>query len=62
MGELRLRHPQQFGLAAGDLAVELRVAEQRGPHPLIAHLGGFALRIELLVAHVSNCRKRFGTG
>ena len=53
VGELGLRDAQQFGLAAGDFAVELRIAEQRRPHALVPHLGGFTLRVELLAAHVT---------
>jgi hypothetical protein len=48
---VRLRDAQVLGLAAGHLAVQLRVAEQRGALVLVAHLGGLALRVELLVAH-----------
>ena len=51
--ELRLRHAQELGLTAGDLAVELRVAEQRGALALVAHLRRLALRVEVLVAHVA---------
>ena len=51
VGELRLRHAQVLGLAAGHLAVELGEAEQRRAHALVAHLGGLALRVELLLAH-----------
>ena len=51
MGVLRLGHAQELGLAAGHLAVELGVAEQRGAHALLADLGGLALRLEPLVAH-----------
>src|ERR1700761_1662280 len=49
--ELRLGNPQQLGLAAGNLPVELGVAEQRGALALRPHLSRLALRIELLVAH-----------
>jgi hypothetical protein len=37
--------------SARHLAVELRVAEQRGALALVAHLGRLALREEALVAH-----------
>ena len=57
MGELRLRDSQQFGLTAGNFAVELRVAEKRRSHPLVAHLGGFALREKFLVAHVTTAAR-----
>ena len=46
-----LRDAQQLGLAAGDLAVELGVAEQRGALALLAVLGRLALRLQPLVAH-----------
>ena len=36
---LRLRHAQELGLAAGHLAVELRVAEQRGAGAVLAGPG-----------------------
>ena len=48
---LRLRDAQELGLPAGDLAVELRVAEQRGAHALVLDLGGLALRLQPVVAH-----------
>jgi DNA end-binding protein Ku len=48
---VRLRNPQQLGLPPRDLAVELRVAQQRGSLALLADLGGLALGVELLVAH-----------
>ena len=48
---LGLRDAQQLGLAAGDLAVELRVAEQRGAHALVADLRRLALRLQPVVAH-----------
>ncbi|CAB4915252.1 unannotated protein [freshwater metagenome] len=51
VGELRLRHPQELGLPAGDGAVHRRVAEQRGARALVAHLGGLALGVQPLVAH-----------
>jgi hypothetical protein len=40
---LGLRHPQELGLAARYLAVELGVAEQRRAGPIVADLGGLAL-------------------
>jgi hypothetical protein len=46
-----LGNAQELGLAAGDLAVQLGVAEQRGAHPLVAYLGRFALRLQALLAH-----------
>ena len=57
MGELRLRDAQQFGLTAGNFAVQLRVTEQRRSHPLFPHLGGFALREKLLVTHVTTAAR-----
>jgi hypothetical protein len=48
---VRVRHAQELGLAAGLIAVQLRVAEQRRAHALLAHLGGLALGLEALVAH-----------
>ena len=48
---LGLRHAQELGLPAGDLAVELRVAEQRGAHALVRDLGGLALGLQAVVAH-----------
>ena len=44
---LRLRHAQELGLAAGHLAVELRVAEQRGALAVLAHLRRLALRLQV---------------
>ena len=55
---LGLRHPQVLGLPAGHLAVELRVAEQRGALALLAHLRGLALRVQALAAHEAVCRTR----
>ena len=49
---LRLRHPQVLGLAAGHLAVELGVAEQRGARAVLAHLGGLALRLQARASHI----------
>ena len=48
---LRLRDAQELGLPAGHLAVELGVAEQRGAHALLAHLGRLALRLQPVLAH-----------
>jgi hypothetical protein len=48
---VRLRHTQELRLAAGLVAVQLRVAEQHRAHPLLAHLRRLALRLEPLVAH-----------
>jgi len=48
---LRLRDAQQLSLAARDGSIELREAEQRGPHPLLTHLCRLALRVEVLVTH-----------
>ena len=45
------RHPQVLGLAAGHLAVELRVAEQRGAEALLPVLRRLALRLQALRAH-----------
>ena len=56
--EVRLGDPQQLGLPAGDLAVELRVAEERRALVLLAHLGRLALGEELLAAHPARCRRR----
>ena len=53
MSELGLRNAQQFGLAAGDFAIEFRIAEKRCPHALFTHLGGFTLREKLFPAHVT---------
>ena len=44
-------HPQVLGLAARHLAVELRVAEQRGAEAVLAVLGGLALGLQALRAH-----------
>jgi hypothetical protein len=49
--ELRLRDPQELGLRAGHLAVELAEPEQRGAHSLVAALGGLALGVEPALAH-----------
>jgi hypothetical protein len=40
-----------LGLAAGDLAVELRVAVELCPHALLADLGRLALGLKALVTH-----------
>ena len=45
------RHPQVLRLAAGHLAVELRVAEQRGAEALLAVLRRLALGLQALGAH-----------
>ena len=49
--EVALRDPQRLGLAAGDLAVELRVAEKRCALVLLVHLRRLALRVEPLLTH-----------
>lgn len=49
--ELRLWDSQELRLPARHLSVEFRVAEQRGPHPLFADLGGLALGEQTLIAH-----------
>ncbi|OEI68888.1 hypothetical protein Cus16_1377 [Curtobacterium sp. ER1/6] len=46
-----VRHAQVLGLAAGDLAVHLRVPEERGTGAVLLHLGGLALRLEAVLAH-----------
>ena len=51
--ELRLGHTQQLGLSTRHLPVQLRVAEQRRTHALVAHLCGLALGVEQPVAHVA---------
>ncbi len=51
MGDLSLWDAKQFGLAAGNLAIELGVAEQRGTHALVANLRCITLGEELLIAH-----------
>ena len=48
---MRLRDTQELGLPAGDLAVELGVAEQRGALLLVAVLGRLTLREEIALAH-----------
>src|SRR5829696_6289934 len=48
---LGLRHAQILSLPAGQLPIELGVAEQGGAHVLVAHLGGLALSLQSLVAH-----------
>jgi len=48
---MSLRHAQVLRLAAGNLAVELGEAEQRGACPLFGHLRGLALAEQMLVAH-----------
>ncbi len=49
--KVSLRHPQVLGLASGDLAIELGVAEEGGPLVILAHLRRLALGVELPVAH-----------
>ena len=49
--ELRLRDPQELGLAARHRPVERGVAEQRRPLALLADLGGLALRVQSAAAH-----------
>jgi hypothetical protein len=49
--ELGLRHAQELGLAPGDLAVQLGVAEQRGTLAMVPVLRGLALREQLPLAH-----------
>ena len=49
--EVRERHAEVLRLAAGDLAVELAVAEEAGAGAVLVVLGGLALAVELLVAH-----------
>jgi hypothetical protein len=49
--EMGHRDAQVLGLAARDLAVEFRIAEQRGARSLIAILGRLTLRVEPLPAH-----------
>ncbi len=43
--------PQELGLAAGNLPVQLGVAEQRGAGVLVAHLSRLALGLEAALAH-----------
>ena len=49
--EIGVRDPQVLGLAAGDLTVELGIAEQRRPLAVLPNLRGLALGVEVLVAH-----------
>ena len=53
MGILCLRDTQVLGLAPGHLAVEARIAEERGAHALIADLSGLALGVQAGIAHVA---------
>ena len=53
VGVLRLGHAQVLRLPAGHRSVEVRVAEQRGAHALLAHLRGLALGLQILLAHVA---------
>ena len=49
--EVGVRNPEVLSLAAGNLPVELGVAEQGRSLPLLPDLSGLALRIQLHVAH-----------
>lgn len=51
VSELRLRDPEIFRLAASNLPVKLGVTEQCGTGSVLPHLGGLALRVQLLLAH-----------
>ena len=51
VGELRFRYPQVFGLAAGHLAVQLRVAEQCGTAAFASHLSRLTLRVKRAFTH-----------
>ncbi len=53
MGELSLWDAEQLGLAAGDLAIELGIAEQRSTHALVANLRCLTLGEELLITHIA---------
>jgi hypothetical protein len=46
-----VRHAQVLRLSARHLAVQLRIAVERGPHAVLADLGRLALRLEVLLAH-----------
>lgn len=50
---LGLWDTQVFGLAPGHAAVQLRITEQCGPHALVPDLGGLALVLQALAAHVA---------
>ena len=49
--EVGVRDPQELGLAAGDLTVELGVAQQRRTRAVLGDLRGLALRGQLLGTH-----------
>ena len=51
--EMRLRYPEELGLAARDPAVEPGIAEQRGALALVAVLRGLALREQGMLAHTA---------
>jgi hypothetical protein len=51
VGAVGVGHPQVLGLRAGHLPVELRVAEQRSAHALVAGLRGLALGLQAVLAH-----------
>ena len=55
---LGLRHPQQLGLAAGHLAVQLGVAEQRCAPVVLVDLGGLALGLQARRRTSSSGRRR----
>ena len=55
---LRLRDAQVLGLAAGHLAVELRVAEQRRARAELPHLGRLALGLQARRRTCSSARRR----
>ena len=46
-----LGHAQELGLPTGHLPVELGVAEEAGPHALVAVLRRLALRLQAVLAH-----------
>ena len=49
--EVAERDAQQLGLSAGDLPVELGVAEQRRARAVLVHLGRLALGMQVVAAH-----------
>jgi len=55
--ELGLRDAKQLRLSAGHRAIKLGVAEQCGPHALIADLRGLALSEQLLITHVATAAR-----
>ena len=57
-----LRHPQVLRLAAGHLAVELGVAEQRRAHALLADLGRLALGLQSRWSHMKQCPQEMLNG